>query len=56
MNDKAAARIANIIKELSARLAGKVDSDFTGVLKIEVNMSQGSVARVFIDDREELKL
>lgn len=56
MKPEAAAKVEEIQSALSEKLANRVDNEFTGVLKLEINISQGGISKVFFDDREELKM
>lgn len=56
MKPGVAAKVEEIQSALSEKLANRVDNEFTGVLKLEINISQGGISKVYFDDREELKM
>lgn len=56
MSEKAHNKAKIVLSDLESELSKKIDSKFTGVLKLEIHFSQGGISKVFTGSRSEKKI
>lgn len=56
MSEKQEARRKEVLVSIKEDLESAIVSKFTGTLRVEINLNDGSISRAYTDKRRELKL